>query len=205
MIENVEHFCAELKLEQLSDREVAMHGEIPFRRTEPSQSVSSKTPLPRGIPGMGVHRRIAKRAWVDRFPARVLRSVDVKRDSGDDIRPNVHFDAVIELKEVGILEVHRSRRTRQHKTLRRPVPEDSSDEWVALQGGNAVGDAGTKRVPDVEARTSPVLIRAPGDTQVRWVSRGTGRPIVDRVRPTVRGKSLQSGRQPPMKLQLQRI
>jgi hypothetical protein len=55
VIQDVEHFRAELQFERLANREVAVDREVPLRGIETSQGISTKVSLPKWISRIGIN------------------------------------------------------------------------------------------------------------------------------------------------------
>src|SRR5260370_37316369 len=49
MVQDIEHFRSKLQPELVVNRKITMNGEIPLRRTETSQRISSQIALPNGV------------------------------------------------------------------------------------------------------------------------------------------------------------
>ena len=60
------------------NREISVDSEIPLRGSEPSQKIPRRVPLTKRLTCCGIERWISERAWIKRFPARVLWAIKVE-------------------------------------------------------------------------------------------------------------------------------
>ena len=78
MVEDIEEFSFELKLQSVSDWKLSTDREVPLRSSEPAQCISSQVPLALRESRHGINRRACECIVVKRLAARILRSVQIK-------------------------------------------------------------------------------------------------------------------------------
>src|SRR5689334_222063 len=106
-----------------------MYRKIPLAKTESSQSVSPKISLPCRIAWevdcrittCGISGRICKCQRIERFSARILRCMKVKRNIGNSVWPNCCRKASEPPKKIALVDVHRRRGLHMNDALERPV------------------------------------------------------------------------------------
>src|SRR5260370_18833709 len=120
-----------------------MDCKIPLGRAECSQRISRQVSLACGkaweshswnTTGWGKRRR-RECCRVECFAARVLRSAQVERLTGHDVRPRVGKEPVRKLKQA-VVNVNRRGGSSLDNILSGPTPKKRSCEGIAFRGGD---------------------------------------------------------------------
>src|SRR5260370_2763700 len=171
MVQQIEHFCPEVQLDRLVNREVAMDCKVTLRCAETSKRISPQISLPKWIavciggwrtkgayPVRTIRTSSRCQGVINRLPSRILRSKQIERDAANDIRPNIWGEAVRELAKVRVEDVYRRGGLSFNDALQGPTAENHIRESIELGGRNIIGHRRGKRVANVKVGWSPVRV-----------------------------------------------
>src|SRR6266404_7156693 len=144
-----------------------MNCKIPLPSTKSTQSISSKVPLPKSYPRLGINRNPLKSRAIKSFPARKLRPRQVQRLSRDDVWASERLKSRIQRRSK-INQLNWWSRPNLENILKRPAPENCICEGIDFADRDVISQAHRKGVPNVKVGSAP--IRACVDSRHKGIS-----------------------------------
>src|SRR3974377_85549 len=205
MIQNIEHFGPELQFQAIVNGEIAMHSEVPLRRTERKERVASQVALPSRFVGRRIDRRRCKRGGIEGLASGILRSIKVERLPGHQVWPDPDVRAIQGSEIYRVIDGFRRSGSPHDKVVGRPTSENCFCHRVYMRCRYIVGQSSRKGVASVEIGGTSVLILQLGYQNIRAALIGTSGSRVDRMGPRIGCQGLQAAPKSALELDLEGI